>query len=70
MTAYIDNIIIQGTPEEIQEFIELRKAEERITFPDIEYVRIGGYHCMYCRELPCRCTTGISSNEKINWKFP
>lgn len=34
MTAYIDNIIIQGTPEEIQEFIELRESGESL----IEYL--------------------------------
>lgn len=58
MTAYIDNIIIQGTPEEIQEFIKLHK-NEGATVPGGWTFQNGVIFCEKCRTYPCHCASAI-----------
>lgn len=75
MTAYIDNIKIEGTADEIIQFLEVYKAnmsgDNSITVQGGWTIQDDSYIiCQTCHSAPCRCTARISSNEKINWKFP
>lgn len=67
MTAYIDDIIIQGTPEEIQKFLEMR---------GIKAIASGTQDftiCMECNRFPCACPAEINVMSEVTvpggWTF-
>lgn len=59
MTAIINDTIVQGTPEEINELISMQSNTVTVN------PNLGGY-CGSCLQNPCQCSIGITVTPEPN----